>query len=40
MLAEDACTSLTAELHEVAVRSIFPRISRVRKSADISLTAS
>ena len=40
VLAEDACTSVSAELHEVAVRSIFPRISRVRQSADISFAAS
>ena len=37
VLAEDACASLSAELHEMAIRHIFPRISRVAQSADIAL---
>lgn len=37
VLAEDACASRSAELHEMAVRHIFPRISRVVQSGDIKL---
>jgi len=37
VLAKDACTSVSAELHEMAVGQIFPRISRVVVSADIAL---
>ncbi len=37
VLAEDACASLSAELHEMAIRYIFPRISRVAQSADVTL---
>jgi nicotinamidase-related amidase len=40
VLAEDACTSMSAELHEMAVRSIFPRIARVTRAAEIALAAS
>jgi nicotinamidase-related amidase len=36
VLAEDACTSVGAELHEMAVRYIFPRISRVVQSDSIA----
>ncbi len=36
VLAEDACTSRSAELHDMAVRHIFPRLSRVVQSADIA----
>ena len=35
ILAEDATTSVAAELHEMAVRHILPRLARVRQSADI-----
>jgi nicotinamidase-related amidase len=37
VIAEDCCASASAELHDMAVKSIFPRIARVRQSADISL---
>ena len=35
ILAEDATTSQSAEMHEFAFKNIFPRISRIGKSADI-----
>jgi nicotinamidase-related amidase len=40
VIAEDACASMSAELHDMAVRHIFPRISRVVKCADIGFAAS
>jgi nicotinamidase-related amidase len=36
VIAEDACASMSAELHDMAVKAIFPRISRVTRSADIA----
>jgi nicotinamidase-related amidase len=37
VVAEDACaTTLTAELHDFAMQTIFPRIARVTKTADIA----
>ena len=39
VLAEDACASVSAELHEAAIQHIFPRIARVVQSADIVLEA-
>ncbi|MBU2654919.1 hydrolase [Acidomonas methanolica] len=36
VIAEDLCTSLSAELHDVAIRSIFPRIARVLDSDAIA----
>lgn len=36
---EDATTSLSAELHEFAVKEILPRLGRMAKVADIKLTA-
>ena len=39
VIAEDACTTMSAELHDMATRSIFPRIARVAQSADIVLKA-
>ena len=35
-IAEDATAGLSAELHNFAVSNIFPKISRVVKSADLS----
>ena len=35
VIAEDACTSRSAELHTVAVEAIFPRIARVAQSGDL-----
>jgi nicotinamidase-related amidase len=37
VLPEDAMTSLSAEAHHFAVEHIFPRLARVRKSAEIVL---
>lgn len=39
VLAEDACASVSAELHAAAIQHIFPRIARVVQSADIVLEA-
>ena len=36
VLVEDACASVSAELHDTAVRHIFPRIARVRTTADVA----
>jgi nicotinamidase-related amidase len=36
VVAEDACTSLGAPLHEFAITTTLPRVSRVRKIADIA----
>ncbi len=38
IIAEDAITTHTAEMHSFAVKAIFPRISRVVKSADLSFS--
>ena len=35
LLAEDATSTQSVELHQFALKNIFPRISRVTKSADI-----
>jgi nicotinamidase-related amidase len=40
VLAEDACATHSQELHEMAVRYIFPRISRVVQSAEIAFAQS
>lgn len=37
VLVEDACTSASAEAHAFAVKTIFPRISRVVTVADVVL---
>jgi nicotinamidase-related amidase len=37
VIAEDATSSYSAEMHNFAVKFIFPRISRVVESADLSL---
>jgi nicotinamidase-related amidase len=39
VIAEDLCASMSAELHQMAVRGIFPRISRVVESDDLMLAA-
>ncbi|MGO9740487.1 MAG: hydrolase [Roseiarcus sp.] len=39
VIAEDACASVSAELHQMAIQSIFPRIARVSTSADIGFAA-
>ena len=36
VIAEDCCASMSKELHDMAVKSIFPRISRVMQSGDIA----
>ena len=35
VLAEDACSSPSMEMHEFSVRNIMPRISRVRSTAEV-----
>jgi nicotinamidase-related amidase len=37
VLLEDACATMSAELHDLAIRSILPRIARVRKVAEVEL---
>ncbi len=37
VLAEDVCTSASAEAHGFAVKTIFPRIGRVVQSGDVTL---
>ena len=37
VIAEDATTSVDAELHRMAVRRILPRVARVTTSSDIAL---
>jgi nicotinamidase-related amidase len=39
VIPEDACASVSAELHQMAMTSIFPRISRVTKCAEIGFAA-
>ena len=36
ILAEDATTSQSAEMHKFAIENILPRISRISKTAEIS----
>jgi nicotinamidase-related amidase len=38
LIVEDACTSRSAEMHDFAVKTIFPRISHVVSSDDFALT--
>ncbi len=40
ILMEDVCASSSAELHDMAVRHVFPRIARVRRADDIGFSAS
>ena len=35
VVPEDACTTMSAELHHYAVKGVFPRVSRVVQSRDI-----
>ncbi len=39
VLVEDACTTMTEALHELAIRSILPRLARVVPSAGIGFAA-
>lgn len=39
VIPEDLCTSLSEDLHHMAVRSIFPRISRVTQSDELTFAA-
>lgn len=39
IVVEDACTSMSAELHGMAIRHIFPRIGRVMACDAIACTA-
>lgn len=36
VIAEDACASMTPEMHAFSIEKIFPRISRVRSTAEIA----
>ncbi len=36
VLVEDACATGSAELHDMAIRHIFPRIARVVQSEDVA----
>jgi nicotinamidase-related amidase len=35
VIAEDACTSMSAEMHQFSMEKIMPRLARVRSTADI-----
>jgi nicotinamidase-related amidase len=35
IIAEDACTSIGPEMHQFAIEKIFPRLARVRSTAEI-----
>jgi nicotinamidase-related amidase len=35
VIAEDACTSVSAEMHQFAISNILPRLARVRATAEI-----
>jgi nicotinamidase-related amidase len=39
LLVEDCCASVSAELHDMAIRHILPRLSRVVTSADLAFAA-
>ncbi len=39
VLAEDVTSGMSAEMHEFAIKNIFPRISRIAKAADIGFKA-
>jgi nicotinamidase-related amidase len=39
VLVEDACAGVSAELHDMAIRHIFPRIARVVHGADLAIAA-
>jgi nicotinamidase-related amidase len=39
VLAEDACAGVSAELHDMAVQQVFPRIARVSQSAAIDFAS-
>ena len=38
VLVEDATSGMSAEMHDFAIKNIFPRLSRVVKAADIQVT--
>jgi len=35
VIVEDACATMSPELHEMAVKAIFPRIARVTVSGEL-----
>ncbi|WP_336946832.1 hydrolase [Asaia sp. HN010] len=39
VVPEDGCTSLDKDLHEMAFKSVFPRLCRVTRTNEISFTA-
>jgi nicotinamidase-related amidase len=36
VIAEDCCATVSTELHDMAIKSIFPRLSRVMQSTDVT----
>ena len=40
VVLEDLCASMSVELHEFPLRSVFPRLARVRQSAEVAFAAS
>jgi nicotinamidase-related amidase len=38
IVAEDGCTTMSSELHDMAIKHIFPRLARVTRSAEIALS--
>jgi nicotinamidase-related amidase len=39
VLVEDATSGQSAEMHDFAIKNIFPRISRIVKAADVAFKA-
>jgi nicotinamidase-related amidase len=39
-LVEDACATMSPELHDMAIRFILPRLSRITKAGDLAFSAS
>lgn len=37
VLAEDACTSQSVDMHDFAIKNIFPRISKIVKAGEIKI---
>jgi nicotinamidase-related amidase len=38
-IVEDGCTSMSADLHHMAVRNIFPRLARVMQSTEVTFAS-
>lgn len=37
VILEDLCTSFTAEMHQLSIQAVLPRIARIRQSAELQL---